>query len=44
MYMYVLDAISKWNKLFKRFQLNPSSPQKTEKITKVYGDGPDGEI
>ena len=45
--MYCMP-LSKWNKLCKRFQLNPtiSSQEKTEKITQVFGDidGPDGEI
>ena len=46
--MYCM-ALSKWNKLCKRFHLNPTnpvSPEKTEKITQVCGDidGPGGEI
>ena len=40
--------LSKGNKLCKRFQLNAliyaNSPEKTEKITQVCGDGPGGEI
>ena len=42
--------LSKWNKLCKRFQLNPTNPvaQRRQKklIThdQVCGDGPDGEI
>ena len=47
--MYCMP-LSKWNKLCKRFHLNPTNPvawaEKTEKITQVCGDidGPDGEI
>ena len=44
--MYCMQ-LSKWNKLRKRFQLNPTNPvaqRRQKKITQVCGDGPDGEI